>query len=311
MAANRNHLMPQLQECERITLLSVTIPRLPLDHGLHAEAHIQMAPHDFVGMKAQDQGGTPAGKAVRIEAPLKSKRLLTPSGQAAGADVNQLGPTVRVKSWANQAVHTGKSHLHLAQDAKTNLTKSWSILTAPTVIGAPNALGLTFGPTPSPPGLAPNGGAFAHPDGSTNGAGPGTANQFGDASPSSIDPLSRKPQAWLEDVNGELQPGRQSSPPQAGTEETPSAQREHDDKKAEVETVMNEDYSPLRPPSPDTNSGLQGTRITASSDLLDRSEATVGDTYSDPWQPTPEPKGRRPKLGFLQAIMKIRPLWRF
>ena len=44
MAANRNHLMPQLQECELITLLSVTIPRLPLDHGLHAEAHIQMAP---------------------------------------------------------------------------------------------------------------------------------------------------------------------------------------------------------------------------------------------------------------------------
>ena len=215
---------------------------------------------------------------------------------------------MRIKSWANQAVHTGKSHLHLAQDAKTNLTKSWSMLTAPTVIGAPNALGRTFGPIPLPPRLAPNGGAFAHRDGSTNCAGPGTANPFGDASPSSIDPLSPKPQAWLEDVNGELQPGHQSSPPQTGTEETPSAQREHDDKKAEVETVMNEDYSPLRPPSPETNSGLQGTRITASSDLLDRSEAAVGGTYSDPRQPTPEPKGRRPKSGFLQTIMKIHPL---
>ena len=37
MAANRNHLMPQLQECERIVLPSVTIPRVALDHGLHAE----------------------------------------------------------------------------------------------------------------------------------------------------------------------------------------------------------------------------------------------------------------------------------
>ena len=72
------------------------------------KAHIQMLPHHFVGMKAQDQGGTPAGKAVRIEAPLKSKGLLTLSGQAAGADANQLGPTVRIKSWANQAVHTGR-----------------------------------------------------------------------------------------------------------------------------------------------------------------------------------------------------------
>jgi hypothetical protein len=311
MVANRNCLTPQLQECERITLVSVTIPRLPLDHGLHAEAHIQMAPYDFVGMKAQDQDGTPAGKALRIEEPLKSKGLLTLSGQTAGADINQLGATVRVKSWANQAVHTGKSHLHLAQDANSNLTKSWSIITAPTVIGAPNALGLMFGPTPSPPGPAPNGRAFVHPDGNTDVAGPGTANEFGDARPSAIDPLSRKPQAWLEDVNGELQPGRQSSPPQAGTEQTPSAQREHDDQKAEVETVMNEDFSPLRPPSPDSNSGLQGTRITTSSDLLDRSEATVGDTSSDPRQPPPEPKGRRPTLAFLQAIMKIRPLWRF
>ena len=117
----------------------------------------------------------------------------------------------------------------------------------------------------------------------------------------------RKPKNGSKHMNGELQPGCQSSPPQAGTEATPSARREHDDKQAEVETVTDEDYSPLRPPSPDSNAGLQGTRI----DLLNGSETTLADTHYDPLQPTPEPKGKRPKLGFLKAIMKIRALWRF
>ena len=264
-----------------------------------------MFPHDLVGMKAEAQGGTPARKAVRVEAPLKAKGLLTQTELAGGGDANQVGPTVRLKSWANQAVHTGKGQLHLPQDAPPNLTKSWSILAAPTVTGPPNALGLTFAPTLTPPGLAPNRGAFAHPDVSSKGAGSVPANQFGDESPSSLNPLSRKPQEWLENGNRELQPGRQSSPPQAGTEETASARRAQDDKRAEVETVMGEDYSPLRPPSPDSNAGLQGTRFTPSSDPLDGSEATLANTYSDPWQPTPEPKGRRPRLGFLNAIMKI------
>jgi hypothetical protein len=271
-----------------------------------------LARHDFGGMNAKDHAATAARKADRVEAPLKFKGSLTPSGHAGSADGNQVGPTVRVKSLANQALHIGKSDLHMTQGAPTNVTKSWSILSAPTVAGASNALGLTFGPTTLPSGLAPNGGAFSHPAGTSTGAGPGPANQFGDASPSSINPLSRKPQASFEDLDGELQPGRRSSPPQAGTEATPSAQREHDDKKAEVETVMNEDYSPLRPPSPGSNAGLQGgSRITTSADLLDGSEATRADAHSDPWQPTPEPKGRRSRLDFLKAIMKLRALWRF
>ena len=153
-------------------------------------------PHDFVGIKAQDHGGTPARKAARVEAPLKAKGLLTQPGHADSGNANPVGPTVWVKSWAKQAVQTGISHL--TQDAPTNLTKSWSILTAPTAIGAPIALGLTFSPTPPSHGLAPNGGAFAHPDGRSKGAGPIPANQFGDASPSSIDPLSRQAKERLE-----------------------------------------------------------------------------------------------------------------
>ena len=256
MAANRNRLMPQLQECECLVLPSASISHVALDHALHAEGHVRMLPHDFVGIKAQDHGGTPARKAGRVEAPLKAKGLLTQTGPAGGGNANHVGPTVRVKSWAKQAVQTGISHL--TQDAPTNLTKGWGILTAPTAIGAPIALGLTFSPTPPSHGLAPNGGAFAHPDARSKGAGPIPANQFGDAIPSSIDPLSRQAKERLEHMNGELQPGRQSSPPRAGTEATPSARREHDDKQAEVATVTDADYSPLRPPSPDSNAGLQG-----------------------------------------------------
>jgi hypothetical protein len=244
-------------------------------------------------------------------APRQATAFLTQTGHAGGGIATPVAPSVRVKSWANQAVHTGKGPLALPQDAAPNVTKSWSILTAPTVTGNPTALGLTISPTPSLRGLPPIAGAFAHPNGGSNSAGSVLANQFGDASRSSIDPRSRKLPEWLEHVNGELQPGRQSSPPPAGTEATPSAQREHDDKKAGVETAMGEDYSPLRPPSPDSNAGLQGTRISASSDLVDGPEATLADSYSDPWQPTPEPKGRRPRLDFLKAIMKIRALWRF
>jgi hypothetical protein len=270
MAVNRNQLMPQLQECERVILPSVTIARVAFDQAFLAEGHIRVAPHphDLVGMKAKEQGATPARIVVRVEAHLKATGLLTHSGHAGGGVATPVAPIARVKSWANQAVHSGKGHLPLPQDAAPNVTKSWSILTAPAVIGNPTALGLTFSPTPSSHrGLAPNGGAFAHPNGGSNTAG--------------------------------------------SAEATPSAQREHDDKKAGVEPVMGEDYSPLRPPSPDSNAGLQGTRISASSDLLDGPEATLADSYSDPWQPTPETNGRRPKLGFLKAIMKIRALWRF
>jgi hypothetical protein len=310
MAANRNQLMPQLQECERVILPSVTISRVALDHALRAEGQIQVAPHDFLGMMAKEQGATPAGNAVRVETPSKATGLLTQTGHAGGGVATPVGPIVRVKSSANQAVHTGQGHLPFPQDAPPNVTRSWSMLTAPRVIGDPPARGLPFSPTSSPTGLAPNGGAFGHPNGGTNGAGSVPANQFGEASRSTLDELSRKRLERLEHENGELQPGRPSSPPQRRTDATSSV-REHDDKKAEVETVISEDSSPLRPPSPDSNAGLQGTRFTPSADLVDGSEATLADTYSDPLQPTPEPKGRRSRLGFLNAILKIRALWRF
>ena len=69
---------------------------------------------------------------------------------------------------------------------------------------------------------------------------------------------------------------------------------------------MDTDHSPIRPPAPDSNCGLQSSRYTPSSEPLADSELASANTYSDPLQPTAKPKGTRSKMDFLKAIMMIR-----
>jgi hypothetical protein len=306
MAVNHNRLMPRLERCEHLLLPSTAFAHVALDHALHAEVQVRILPRDVVGFMAGHHGAASPRNGAHVEAPLK-RGLLTQTGSPTGGKGNHIGPNMRVKGCANQAVPTNISHPTTL--ALAGLTKSWSILTAPTTTGAPIGLGLTIGLTPSPAGSTTNGGAGAHPDPGSKGAIPAPTNQFGDKMPSSSNVLMRDAKERFAHLNGEWQPVRDSSAHRSGTESTSSERREHADEKAGLETAMNEDQSPLRPPSPDSNCGLQSSRYTPSPEPLVDSELTSANTYSDPLQP--QPRGKRFRVEFLKAIMMIRELWKF
>jgi hypothetical protein len=306
MAVNHNRLMPQVERCGSLLLPSAIISHAAFDHPLHAEVQVRILPRDVVGFMAGHHGAASARNGARVEAPLK-RGLLTQTGSPTGGGATHIGPNMRVKSCANQALPTNFSHPAIL--AAAGLTKGWSILAAQATTAVPIALGLTIGLTPSPAGSTTNGAAAAHPDPGSKGAGPAPTNQFGDKIPSSSDLFSLEAKERFAHLNGEWQPVRDSSAHRSGTESTSSERGEHADEKAGLETAMNEDLSPLRPPSPDSNCGLQSSRYTPSPEPLADSELTSANTYADHLQP--QARGKRFRVEFLKAIMMIRELWKF
>ena len=138
MATNRNRLVPQLQKCEHLLLPSAVISHAALDHSLHAEVQVRTLPHDVVGFRAADHGGASARNGAHVEGTIKNG-LLTQTGSTTGGGSTHVGPNMRVKSCANQAVPT--NIVHPTTLAVAGLTKSWSILTAPTTTALRSPLG--------------------------------------------------------------------------------------------------------------------------------------------------------------------------
>jgi hypothetical protein len=307
MAANRNRLMPQVERCGSLLLPSAIISHAALDHPHHAEVQVRIPLRDFVGFRAADHGGALDRNHARVHATPDVKHLLTQPGSTTGGKGNHVGPNMRMKSSANQAAQTNNGHPAIV--ALTGLTKGWGILAAQTTTLAPIALGLTIGLTPSPAGSITNRGAATHPDSGSKGAIPAPTNQFGDKIPSSSDLFLREAKERLAHANGEWQPVNDSSPHRSRTESTSPEQRENADEKAGLETAMSEDHSPLRPPSPDSNCGLQSSRYTPSPEPLADSELTSANAYSDPLQP--RPRGKRFRIEFLKALVMIREFWKF
>jgi hypothetical protein len=285
------------------------ISHVGLDHELHAERHVRTLPHGPVKVGAADHGAVSARNAAHFNAALKTKGLLTQPSPTGGGAAKYVGPPVRVKSWANQAVQIGISHP--TPHAVTALTEGSATQTGPTTTGNSIAVGSLLSPVPPPMGLAPIGGDFAHSNTGSKGPGFVPANQFGNEAHSSSDPPSGKVQERFEHTSAERQPGRNSSHHRAEIEAAQSAQHDRDEKKANLGAAADTDHSPLRPPSPDTNGGLQGTRITSSPDPIGGSETTPANAQSDPLQPTAKSRGARTKFEFWKAIRMIRTLWRF
>jgi hypothetical protein len=309
MTVNRNRFIPQLEECQQLLLPSIMISHVGLDHELHAERHVRTLPDRPVKFGSADHGAVSARNAAQVNAALKTKGLLTQHGPTGGGAANHVGPTLRVKSWANQAVQIGISHP--TPHAVTALTEGWAKLTGPTTTGNPITVGTLLSPVPPPIGLAPIRGEIAHSNTGPKGPGFVPANQFGNEVHSSSDPLSRKVQERFEHTIAERQPGPNSSNHRAEIEAAQSAQQDRAEKKANLGAAADTDHSPLRPPSPDTNGGLRGTRITSSPDPIGGSETTSANAHSDPLQPTAKFRGTRTKFEFWKAIRMIRTLWRF
>jgi hypothetical protein len=307
MAANRNRLMPQVERCGSLLLPSAIISHAAFDHPHHAEVQVRIPLRDFVGFRAADHGGASDRNHARVHATPDVKHLLTQPGSTTGGKATHVGPNMRIKSSANQAPQTNNGHPAIV--ALTGLTKGWGILAAQTTTGAPIALGLTIAPPSPGVGPATNGSGSAHPDPGSKGANPALANQFGDKIRSSSDPLFRDAKERLAHATGEWQRVNDSSPHHSRTESTSPERRENADEKAGLETALNEDHSPLRPPSPDSNCGLQSSRYTPSPEPLADSELTSASAYSDPLQP--RPRGKRFRIEFLKALMMIREFWKF
>jgi hypothetical protein len=304
---NRNRFIPQLEECQQLLLPSIMISHVDLDHELHAERHVPMLPHGPVKFGSADHGAVSARNAAQVNAALKTKGLLTQPGPTRGGATNYVSPTVRVKSWANQAVQTGMSHP--TPHAVKALTDGWATLTGPTTTGNPIAVGSLLSPVPTPMGLAPIRGEIAHSNTGPKGPGFVPANQFGNEVHSSSDPLPRTVQEEFEHTIAE-QRGRKSSHHRAEIVAAQSAQQDRAEEKANLGAAADTDHSPLRPPSPDTNGGLQGARVTSSPDPIGGSETTPSNAHSDPLQPTAKSRGTRTKFEFWKAIRMVRTLWR-
>jgi hypothetical protein len=307
MAANRNRLMPEVERFGSLLLPSAIISHAAFDHPHQAEVQVRILPRDVVGFKAGDHGSASGRNGDRVHVPLNTKHLLTQPGCTAGGKATHVGPNMRMKSSANQAPQTNNGHPAIA--ALTGLTKGWGILAPQTTTGAPIGLGLTIVPPSPAVGPATNGSGSAHPDPGSKGVNPAPTNLFGDKIPSSSDPLSRDAKERLAHASGEWQPIRDSSPHRSRIESTSSERREHADEKASLETAMNEDHSPLRPPSPDSNCGLQSSRYNPSPEPLADAELKSANLYPDPLQP--KTQGKRFKFGFLNAIMMLREFWKF
>jgi hypothetical protein len=307
MAVKHNRLMPQVERCESLLLPSAIISHAAFDHPLHAEVQVRILPRQSVGLSSGEHGGASARTRARVHATLDVKHLLTQPGSTTGGKGNHVGSNMRMKSCANQAPQANNGHAAIV--ALTGLTKSWGILAAQTTTGAPIGFGLTIAPPSPGVGPATNGSGSAHPDPGSKGANPAPTNQFGDKIPSSSDLLSRDAKERLAHASGEWQPVNGSSPHRSRAESTSSKRREHADEKAGLETALNEDHSPLRPPSPDSNCGLQSSRYTPSPEPLADSELTAANAYPDPLPP--RPGGKRFKIDFLKAIMMIREFWKF
>jgi hypothetical protein len=189
MVLKHNRFIPQVEQCESLSLLSSTVHNVVIDHGPDTEQHVQILQRDVVGFATAERNAVSATQGAQLGATWIAREWLSHSASAGASDTAQVGPPVRVKSWARQGVSPGANSP--SSHAVTVFTQSWSHLTAPTKSDGHGRANSMVAPVNSPAGPLSNLEPSAHPDAQSTSANVVPANDSGNENGAPSDSGSR------------------------------------------------------------------------------------------------------------------------